>query len=214
VRKSVLLFASMALTVLLVCGLALAATITCRGTASCFGTNRADTMTGTSADNNMFGKGGDDTMRGRGGADYVRGDQGADVLRGGGAGDTTLWGGGFAAGGDYDDRSDDVVRGGSGPDTIIGGFSRSGVDVLYGDKDNDVVNAAQRSARGVRVTKEIIDCGPGRDTVYFDRGKDVAAKDCEIRREGTASSARLAITAIGADGPGREAAPLSGAEAP
>jgi Ca2+-binding RTX toxin-like protein len=213
-RKSVLLFASMVLMVLLACGLVLAATITCRGTTSCFGTNRADTMTGTRADNNMFGLAGNDAMRGRGGADYVRGDQGADLIHGGGAGDTTVWGGGFDNGGNFDDRSDDVVRGGSGPDTVIGGFAKSGVDVLYGGKDNDVVNAAQRSARGVRVTKEIVDCGPGRDTVYFDRGKDVAAKDCEIRRKGTASSARLAITAIGGDGSGREAAPLSEAEVP
>jgi hypothetical protein len=88
------------------------------------------------------------------------------------------------------------------------------VDVLHGNAGDDTVNAAQKSARGVRVTKEIIDCGPGRDTVYFDRGKDVVAKDCEIRREGTTSSSRLAIMAIGADGLGREAAPLPEAEAP
>jgi len=85
------------------------------------------------------------------------------------------------------------------------------VDRLYGD---EIINAAQRSALDVRVTKEIIDCGPGEDTVYFDRGRDVVAKDCEIRRKGTASSARLAITAIDADGSGREAAPLPEAGAP
>ena len=213
-RKSALLFASIALAVLLTSGLALTATITCRGTASCFGTNRDDIMTGTGADNNMFGQRGDDIMRGMGGADYVRGDQGADEIYGASAGDTTLWGGGFDAGGNYDDAGDDRVRGGRGADTIIGGYAKSGVDVLLGDAGDDTVNAAQRSARGVRVTREIIDCGPGRDTVYFDRGKDVVAKDCEIRREGTASSARLAITAIGADGLGREAAPLPEAEAP
>jgi hypothetical protein len=205
-RKSATLFVSMVFTLLLACELALAATMTCQGTASCFGTNRDDTMTGTGADNNMFGQRGDDTMRGRSGADHVRGDQEADLIRGGHGADA-LWGGGFDAGGNYDDMSDDVVRGGRGPDTIIGGLAKGGVDVLHGNSGDDTINAAQRSARGVRVTKEIIDCGSGRDTVYRDRGKDVVAKDCEIRREGTASSARLAITAIDADGSWREAAP-------
>ena len=214
--KSVLLFASMTLTVvvLLACGVALAATITCRGTTSCFGTDRPDTMTGTRAANNMFGEGGADVMQGKGGADYVRGDRGADTLHGGRAGDTTLWGGGFDVGGNYNDASDDYVHGDTGADTIIGGFAVGGVDVLYGSKGNDVVNVAQRSAPDVRVTKEIVDCGPGSsDTVYFDRGKDVV-RNCEIRHEGTASSARLARTAIGARGLGREAALVPGSGAP
>lgn len=33
------------------------------------------------------------------------------------------------------------------------------------------------------VTKEIIDCGPGNDTVSYDRGVDVV-RNCEIRNPG------------------------------
>ena len=200
--KTVLLFASTAFTVVLACGVALAASITCPGTASCFGTNRADTMIGTSADNSMFGEGGADTAKGRGGADFIRGDEGADTLHGGSAADA-LWGGGFDAGGNYNDASNDYVRGGSGADSIIGGFATRGVDHIFGGKGNDSINAAQRTARGVRVTKEIVNCGPGSgDTVYFDRGRDII-RNCEMRREGTSASALQALTVVSAHGRGR-----------
>lgn len=193
----------MAITVALVCGVAMAATITCPGTASCFGTDDADIMTGTSADNNMFGEGGADMVKGRGGADFIRGDEGEDALRGGAAADT-LWGGSFDAGGNYNDASNDYVRGGSGDDSIIGGFAVGGVDHIFAGQGNDSVNTAQRGARtGVPVTKEIVNCGPGgSDTVYFDRRRDVI-RGCEIRRQGTAASALKALTVIGARGRGR-----------
>ena len=200
--RNVLLCASIALTVMLACGVALAATITCQGSTSCFGSDRVDTMTGTSADNNIFGEGGADTVRGLGGADFIRGDEGADTLRGGVAADT-LWGGSFDVGGNYNDARADHIRGGIGTDSIIGGFAVGGVDRIYGGKGNDSVNAAQRTARGVPVTKEIVDCGPGAsDTVYFDRRLDVI-QDCEIRRQGTTSSALKALTVIGAHDRGR-----------
>src|SRR5918995_368555 len=73
----------------------------------------------------------------------------------------------FGEGGNYNDASADYVRGGSGADSIIGGFATGGVDHIYGGKGNDSVNAAQRTARGVPVTKEIVHCGPGpSDTEY------------------------------------------------
>ncbi len=209
-RKTVLLFvASAGLALLLTCGVALAATIACPGTTSCFGTRYADTMTGTRGDDNMFGLAGDDTMRGRGGADYVRGDQGADVARGGPGADTTLWGGGYDNGGNFDDTSDDRVRGGGGDDTILGGFARSGVDHVYGGEGDDTINAAQRgSDMGVVVTKEIVDCGPGNDTLYYDKGKD-EIENCEVMRQGTDSSARMAAEAINDDGVSGNAVLLS-----
>jgi len=208
VRKRVLLGASTALMVLLACGLALAATITCRGTASCFGTDRADTMTGARADDNMFGLAGGDAMRGRGGADYVRGDQGKDKVRGGPGKETSVWGGGFDNGGNFNDGSEDQVYGGGGADTILGGFARSGVDRLYGGDGDDTINAAQRgSGMEVVVTKELIDCGPGRDTVYYDKRKD-QIKNCEVRHQGTASSGRMAAATINDDGVSGNAVPL------
>ena len=201
--KTFLLLVSITLTLVLACGVALAATITCPGTANCFGTDRADTMTGTSTNNNMFGEGGADTVKGGGGADFIRGDEGTDALRGGGAADT-LWGGGFDVGGNYNDASNDYVRGGSGGDSIIGGFAIGGVDVIYGGEGNDSVNAAQRTYASVPVvTKEVVDCGPGSsDTVYFDRGKDLI-RNCEIMREGTASSALRALAITNATTRGR-----------
>ena len=199
--KTVLLFASITSTVVLACGVALAATITCPDTTSCFGTDHADTMTGTSADNNMFGEGGADTMDGGDGADFIRGDEGADALRGGGAADI-LWGGSFDVGGNYNDASNDYVSGGSGDDSIIGGFALGGVDVIYGGRGSDSVNVAQGTGAGVPVTKEIVNCGQGSsDTVYFDRGRDII-RNCEIRREGTASSALRSLIVTGSHGRG------------
>jgi Ca2+-binding RTX toxin-like protein len=114
-----------------------------------------------------------------------------------------LWGGSFDTGGNYNDASNDYVRGGSGADSIIGGFAIDGVDQIYGGRGNDSVNAAQRTASGAPVTKEIVNCGPGSsDMVYFDRRKDVI-RNCEIKREGTASSAIQALTVISAHDRGR-----------
>ena len=49
------------------------------------------------------------------------------------------------------------------------------------------------------VTREIVDCGPGEDTVYYDKGKD-EVENCEVKRRGTPSSARMAVEAINDDG--------------
>jgi Ca2+-binding RTX toxin-like protein len=207
--KSALLLSSMALVALvLASGVALAEVIECLGTTSCFGTNSADTMSGTLADNQMFGEAGRDTMAGKGGADYLRGDQGADTVSGNGAGDQFLWGGGFDVGGNYDDGADDVVYGGSGADSIVGGFAKGGVDSLYGGRGDDTINAAQRdSGTGAAVTKEVIDCGAGTDTVFYDRGKD-EVKNCEIENQGTTTSGRMAVRAINKDDASRNGVPL------
>jgi Ca2+-binding RTX toxin-like protein len=209
-KKSVLLFSSVALVaVVLATGVALAKDIKCRGsTVSCIGTSGADNMIGTRADNQMFGEAGNDTMVGRRGADYVRGDEDADTLHGNRGGESLLWGGGFDAGGNYADRRDDVVYGDGGDDFIVGGFAKSGVDRLYGEKGNDTIDAAQRnSGTDAAVTKEIIHCGPGKDTVYYDKGKD-DIKNCEIKNQGTTTSGRMAVQAINNDGVRGNGVPL------
>jgi Ca2+-binding RTX toxin-like protein len=208
-RAALLLSSSLALVALvLASGVALAEVIECRGTTSCFGTNSADTMRGTLADNQMFGQAGGDAMVGKRGADYIRGDRGADTIRGNGAGDRFLWGGGFDAGGNYDDGADDVVHGGRGADTIVGGFAKRGVDRIYGGKGDDTVNAAQRdSGTGAAITREAIDCGAGTDTVYYDEGKD-EVKSCEIKNPGTSTSGRMALRAMNEDGLGGNGVPL------
>jgi Ca2+-binding RTX toxin-like protein len=214
-KKRILLSSSMALAALvLASGVALAKDIKCRGTTSCFGTSRADTMTGTRADNQMFGEADGDTMVGKRGADYLRGDRGADILDGNGAGEQLLWGGGFDAGGNYDDRSDDVLNGETGDDNIVGGFAKSGVDDLHGGRGDDTINAAQRnSGTGAVVTKEIIDCGPGRDVVFYDKGKD-EVKNCEIKNQGTTTSGRMAAQSINNDGVSGDGVPLPAPSGP
>ena len=209
-KESVLLLSSVALVaVVFATGVALAKDlIKCGGTASCFGTSGADTIIGTRADNQMFGEAGNDTMVGKRGADYLRGDEGADKLYGNGGSDQFLWGGGFDAGGNYDDRGDDVVHGGTGDDFIVGGFAQSGVDRLYGGNGEDTIDAAQRnSGTSVAVTREVIDCGPGRDTVYYDKGTD-EIKHCEIKNPETTTSGHIAAQAINNDNVRGNGAPL------
>jgi RTX calcium-binding nonapeptide repeat (4 copies) len=56
-----------------------------------------------------------------------------------------------------------------------------GVDHLYGGKGDDIVSSAQRNwSNTPPVTREVIDCGPGNDTVYFDGGVD-SIKNCEAQ---------------------------------
>ncbi len=69
---------------------------------------------------------------------------------------------------------DDVVRGRGGPDRLHGGF---GNDRIHGGRGDDVihVNDGQR---------DFVDCGPGRDEVYFDNrdyhDRPGELVDCEI----------------------------------
>jgi hypothetical protein len=70
---------------------------------------------------------------------------------------------------------------------LQGGFEQGGVDRLYDEKDDDGIAAAQRGIflydpdPGIEVTKEIVDCGPGIDPVWFDEGVDVVKANCERR---------------------------------
>jgi Ca2+-binding RTX toxin-like protein len=188
-RRTILLLATMAMTLLMASGAALAATIHCPNvpptgspatTLYCYGTSMADTMFGSDLQDNMYGKGGADTMHGYGSADYLLGEKGSDHLYGDAGADYSLWGGAEVAG-TFPDNSDDYVHGGSGADIIYGGFAQGGVDRIYGEGGNDIIDASQRNNSFSPVTKEIIDCGSGAsDEVFFDRNKDVIT-NCEIR---------------------------------
>jgi RTX calcium-binding nonapeptide repeat (4 copies) len=177
-RRTILLMATMALTLLVASGVALAATVNCISGTACTGTKNADIMNGTADADSMFGRAGADLMRGNEGEDYLQGDRGADAL-GGDEGQDTLWGGSLLGSGSLDD-SDDVVHGGIESDYIYSGFAQNGsVDHVFGDRGNDTVEAEK--AYGYPKTKDIVDCGPGEnDTVYFDKGLDVV-KNCEHR---------------------------------
>jgi len=193
-RRLIVLASTMATTLLIVSGVALAATIHCpndpsQGSPSsflyCNGTSMADILYGSELADYMLGKGGADTMHGYAGGDYLQGDKGSDHIYGGSGAEYGLRGG-ATAGGTYPDNSNDYVHGGSGADFIIGGDAQGGVDRLYGEGGNDAINAAQRQNPGAnyQVTKEIIDCGSGAsDEVWFDKGVDVFVDvhNCEIR---------------------------------
>jgi Ca2+-binding RTX toxin-like protein len=81
-RTTVLMMlASMVSALLLACGVALAATISCDG-GLCRGTDKPDTMTGSRHRDTMKGLAGDDSLMARASADTVVGGTGDDVLKG------------------------------------------------------------------------------------------------------------------------------------
>ncbi len=102
-RRAVLLFTVMAVTLVVVAGVALAVSKT--------GTNGADTLKGEdTANDRLAGGGGDDILKGRDGNDRLFGDHGQDQLFGG-PGDDFL----NAA----DEQADTTIDGGGGTDTCI-----------------------------------------------------------------------------------------------
>ena len=111
--------------------------------------------TGTQKDDEITGSAGEDIILGEGGNDTVFGLEGNDGIKGG-TGDDEVYG----------EDGNDKVKGSQGRDKVSGG---PGDDVVRGGthgKTND----------GVR---DVLDCGPGMDTVYYVRGQD-EIKDCEI----------------------------------
>src|SRR5215208_2630056 len=107
-KRTIMLMATMSLTVLLAAGVALAAEIQCLDGTPCYGTNQADTLTGTALPDEIYGLGGPDVIYGLGGPDFISGGSGGDEIRGGADGDFLVG----AAGGD------ETVFGGGGTDTI------------------------------------------------------------------------------------------------
>ena len=141
------------------------------GAGSCWGTGGDDLMIRTPDSNGLHGLGGSDLIRGLGGNDSLTGDAGDDAVHGG-SGDDTVQG----------NLGNDAVTGSSGVDRVEGGW---GNDLLVGGSGKDVLRA---SAGADRVEAQdgfadSISCGAGsRDLVFFDRGLDNVAADCEARR--------------------------------
>ena len=193
--RSVLLLGAV-VSVALVLGagaVALAATIECSAGTPCVGTRRADALNGSPrADYQMSGRAGADELRGRGGSDRMAGGLGADkVSAGNGDDNQVVWGGeqrGNSSPYTYPDKSSDLTSGGRDRDRVYGGFGRGGVDAVFGNGGNDTIVVAQRgfpSTTGkVKVTKEVVDCGRGKDTVYRDREVDIIANNCEHKING------------------------------
>lgn len=194
-KRVVVLFGAMALALVVAAGVALAASIDCpnRQDGTCVGTKKADTITGTPQPDQIRARGGDDRVSARSGdGDFSIGGSGKDRVRGNAGSDDAIGGsisGDFETGDlKFADNSDDVVKGGDGNDTTVaGGFGKGGHDRLYGGEGNDTMYSAQRRFpfRGdVRVNKEMVDCGPGQDVAYIDRGVDEVRDNCERKING------------------------------
>jgi Ca2+-binding RTX toxin-like protein len=171
-RRTILMLVTMALTLLVASGVALAVTR--------IGTDGPDTLKGTNGDDNLVGLGGNDRIFGDlRGNDNLVGGSGKDLLIGGtadyrrGGGDRTVVGG----------PGNDLLAGGRGSDSVVGNAgndylsdgpsSDSSVDAISGADGTDVATPLNQPA-----SKDVVSCGAGKDWVLADR-KDVVAPDCE-----------------------------------
>jgi Ca2+-binding RTX toxin-like protein len=183
------------LAILLTSGVALAnKPIDCPG-GLCDGTAKDDTMHGTADPDDINARRGDDGVYGLGSEDFLYGRRGGDTLQAGSDDDAL-----------YGDFGNDKLRGGAGADVLRGDddfeqyknmvgrdrlFGGNGADELYGyygdDKlvggeGNDIINAHDEPPSK---WEDDIDCGPGRDTVYFDKGFDKLRRfgiNCEVKK--------------------------------
>src|SRR5829696_5085054 len=211
-RRTIVLLASMALTLLVASGVALAVTK--------IGGPGPDTLRGTNGADNLLGEGGNDVLYGLGGSDNLLGGEGKDWVFGGSergpqGGDKNLVGG----------PGNDGVLGGKGSDNLLGGsgndyvYGDTGSDRLVGEGGRDIVDGFTGSDRliggggddlfvdgpfddtskdeilsggdgddaffidNVPATRDIVSCGDGFDRVAAD-AKDQVAPDCERVRRG------------------------------
>jgi Ca2+-binding RTX toxin-like protein len=172
-RRTIVLLATMALTLLVASGVALAV--------NKIGTDGPDTLRGTNGDDNLIGKGGNDRLFALDGRDTLLGGPGKDWLdtrldtspKKFRTGDKNLLGG----------PGNDIVVGGRGSDKVVGEegndflvdgpVSDVALDVVSGGDGNDVLLVDNAPA-----AKDIATCGGGFERVLAD-SKDLVASDCE-----------------------------------
>jgi Ca2+-binding RTX toxin-like protein len=168
-RRTILMVATVALTVLVASGVALAV--------NKIGTDGPDTLRGTNGNDNLIGKGGNDRLFALDGRDNLLGGPGKDLV----GTDPTVWrrGDKNLQGGPGNDivfgaRGSDNVLGDEGNDWLIDGPTReSSLDKVSSGDGNDVL-----LVENVPATKDIATCGGGFDRILADR-KDLVAPDCE-----------------------------------
>ena len=170
-RRTIVLLATMALSLLVAGGVALAVTR--------IGTEGPDTLRGTNGADTLIGKGGNDILLALAGNDTLLGGPGKDIVNGGSLAEP-FGGNKNLVGGD----GNDAVQGGLGSDNMVGGdgndfmfggeFAPPAVtDTLSGGAGDDVINVFNKPAG-----KDVVSCGGGFDRELADRA-DVVAPDCE-----------------------------------
>jgi Ca2+-binding RTX toxin-like protein len=162
--RTTLLLATMALTLLVASGVALAVTK--------IGTNGPDTLRGTNGADNLLGKGANDVLYALGGSDNLLGGEGKDWLLG--ADERRALGGiKNLVGG----PGNDGLQGGLDSDTLLGS---SGNDGLFGDKGSDsaVVGGEGRDViNGFTGSDRMLGGGGGGGDFFIDGPLDEASKD-------------------------------------
>ncbi len=182
-RKTVLLLASMALTVLLTSGVAAAITLVRCDGGICRGTQGVDRIEGTQRVDEIYAYSSDDEITGGDGTDRIYGGSGQDDI----LGDYSATGSNGAG--------DDRIFGGDGGDWIWGG---GGSNLIVGEEGNDFLNAitypddvpGRSTVKGGPGNddifaddglRDIISCGSGtEDEATFDKGLD-SVDNCETR---------------------------------
>ncbi len=111
-----------------------------------------------------YGTADGDEIQGTDGNDQIFGFAGNDEIRGSGGGDS--------------------IYGGGGSDLLVGGSGRDDISALetIGGPGNDTIRAGGGNDR-ISATddyKDKINCGSGRDTVYYDKGRDTVDENCEL----------------------------------
>lgn len=152
-RRTILVLAMTALTVLLTSGVALALnTINCKeGARRCVGTDRPDLMRGTDGFDQMYGRDGDDTLKGFDKFDVLLGQKGEDRLFGGPRRDALIGG-----------EDDDKLRGEEVLDIYVFERSNWGQDAIIEDSPsrNIIFLPFRPSFDGTITTNMISDSGP------------------------------------------------------
>lgn len=168
-KKVALFFASIAVAILVVSGVAMAV--------EKIGTNKGEHLLGTDRRDILYGRGGNDTLRAFSGNDELIGGSGDDKAQGGPGADELYGTSGSDAliGGD----DNDGIYGGVGDDGELNGGD--GTDDISGGWGDDVI----RSRDGL--ANDFVSCGPGsKDTAIVDPDPDnrmlpgdTVSPDCE-----------------------------------
>ena len=169
-RRTILLLATTALTVLVASGVALAV--------NKIGTDGPDTLRGTNGADSLYGRGGNDILFALAGNDNLLGGPGKDVVLGGNkvrpfGGDKHLVGG----------PGNDWINGGNGSDTIVSNAGNDFVsDPLGPFRSTDKFSAGDGKdvivIDNAPAARDLGSCGDGIDWVSADK-KDAVAADCE-----------------------------------